>query len=126
MTIFNAKNSIKILTGLLSLVIIFHILILVKIIPYENAWGGRLKTEQEMFVFETFSIVLNVFLIGILFLKIKHSKNKIINGVLWFFFALFLLNTLGNLLAHTNMEKSFAVLTFLFSLLLLKILLEKK
>jgi len=120
------KNTIRLLVGLLSLVIIFHFLILVKIIPFGIAWGGRLKSAEEMYVFESISIALNLFLIWILSLKSKNVKSKLIDFTLWIFFVVFSLNTIGNLFAHTNFEKGFSVLTFMFALLLLRILTKKK
>lgn len=122
----NNKNTIRLLVGLLSLVIIFHLLILLKIIPFSIAWGGRLKSAEEMYIFESISIALNLFLIWILSLKSKNVKSKLIDFMLWIFFAIFSLNTIGNLFAHTNFEKGFSVLTFLFALLILKILTKKK
>lgn len=125
MKIFNYKTSIRILFGLLSLVILFHFLIMVKIIPYSIAWGGRLKSDQEMYVFESISIAVNLFLIWILSLKLKNSKRKIIDIILWIFFAIFSLNTIGNLFAQTNFEKYFSILTIAFALLILNILIKK-
>jgi beta-lactamase regulating signal transducer with metallopeptidase domain len=79
-----------------------------------------------MYVFESISIALNVFLIWILSLKMKNVKRKIINFILWFFFVIFSLNTIGNLFAETNTEKFFSILTFIFALLILRILINKK
>ncbi|MNJ91862.1 hypothetical protein D3C87_95170 [compost metagenome] len=126
MTIISTKNAFRILFGLLSVVILFHLLILVKIIPYEITWGGRLQSDREMYVFEGISIALNVFLIWMLSLKAKKVKNWFVSFVLWFFCVLFLLNTIGNLFAETLLEKSFSVLTLLSALLLLRILLKNK
>lgn len=119
------QNDLKILIGLLVIVIVFHFLILFKIIPFDIVWGGRLKSEQEMYVFESISISMNLFLLWILSLKIKNIKHKFINITLWIFFVIFSSNTICNLFAHTSFEKYFSVLTFIFALLLLKILWKK-
>ena len=119
---FILNNSIKIFLGLLTAVILFHICIIAKIIPYDVAWGGRLTNDTEMYVFETISIFINVFLTWILlmegnFIKFKFS-SKTIHIILWVFFGLFVLNTIGNIFAKTNFEKFFAVLTGLFAILI--------
>ena len=124
------NKTIKIFLGLLFLVILFHLCILVKIVPYNIAWGGRLTNDNEMYVFETLSILINIFLSWILLmkgdlLKFKFS-NKTVNVILWIFFGLFILNTFGNILAKTNFEKYFAVLTALLAILLWVILKQKK
>ena len=110
------KSSI----GLLTLVIIFHGFIIAKIIPYNIAWGGRLENDSQMYVFESISILINGFLITVLFLKgnyIKHSfSERMLNGILRFFQVLFILNTIGNIVAKTNFEKYFALLTAIFAI----------
>jgi hypothetical protein len=126
--IFNI--SIKIFLGLLFLVILFHICIITKIIPYNIAWGGRLTNDTEMYVFETISILINIFLSWILLMKSNLLKfkfsDKTVQIILWIFFALFILNTIGNIFAKTNFEKFFAVLTGLSAILIWNIVKQKK
>ena len=126
--IFNI--SIKIFLGFLFLVILFHICIITKIIPYNIAWGGRLTNDTEMYVFETISILINIFLSWILLMKSNLSKfkfsDKTVQIILWIFFALFILNTIGNIFAKTNFEKFFAVLTGLSAILIWNIVKQKK
>ena len=115
--------------GLLAAVILFHIAIIAKVIPYNIAWGGRLQNDQEMYVFEAVSILINAFLGLVLRMKANYIKfrfrEKAINIILWIFLVLFVLNTIGNLFAKTNFEKSFAVLTFVFAILIWMILKSK-
>ena len=127
---FILNNSIKIFLGLLTTVILFHICIIAKVIPYDIAWGGRLTNDKEMYVFETISIFINVFLFWILlmegnFIKFKFS-NKTIHIILWVFFGLFVLNTIGNIFSKANFEKFFAVLTGLSAILIWNIKQQKK
>ena len=127
---FILNNSIKIFLGLLFLVILFHICIITKIIPYNIAWGGSLTNDTEMYVFETISILINIFLSWILLMKSNLLKfefsDKIVQIILWIFFALFILNTIGNIFAKTNFEKFFAVLTALSAILIWYIVKQKK
>ena len=120
------KVSINILLALIIGVTLFHICVMAKIIPYEIAWGGRLQNDAEMYVFEAVSIVINLFLGIVLLMKGGYMhfrfKKKTIDIILWVFFILFILNTIGNLFAKTTFEKSFAVLTAVFAFLLWRIL----
>lgn len=126
----SSKIAIKIMLCLLGAVTLFHLSIMVKIVPYEIAWGGRLKNDTEMYVFEAFSMALNLFLILIILIKGKYLKEiiplKFINVVLWIFLVLFGLNTIGNLVAQTNFEKFFAILTLASSFLIWIILSKGK
>jgi hypothetical protein len=118
------KKYGHILLGILGAVIVFHLLIFLKVIPYDIAWGGRLSNDQEMYVFETVSIGINLLLGWVVLMKCDLVRLKfstiIINTVLWIFFVLFILNTVGNIVAVSNLEKSFAVLTALSAFLIWK------
>lgn len=131
MSLSKAKNiALKSTIVLLALVIFFHGFIMMKLIPYNIAWGGRLENDAQMYVFETVSIFINGFLITILLLKFNYINHqiseKILNGILRFFQVLFILNTVGNLMAKTNFEKSFAFLTLLLAVFIGIILKEKR
>lgn len=122
--------AIKIFLGLLILVILFHICIILKIIPYSIAWGGRLTTDSEMYVFESITIAINLFLGWILLMnsgvvKYKFSP-KILNIILWFFFVVFVLNTVGNIFAKTNFEKYFAIFKAVSAILIWYIIKNNK
>lgn len=120
------KIYLHLLLLLLFIVTAFHLCLIVKLIPYNLAWGGQLKSDFQMYVFEAFSIIGNLFLGLVLLMKgnyIKsHLRYKSIDRILWFFLALFTLNTIGNLFAKTIFEKSFAGLTFVLAILIWKIL----
>lgn len=116
---------INILLALLTAIILFHILILVKGIPYTIAWGGRLKSDVEMYWFETISILINLFLGFLVLGKGGYTKFgfgiKATDILLKIFLAIFVLNTVANLFAKTNFEKLFSILTFVFAVLIYKI-----
>lgn len=99
------------LLSMLSLIIVFHLLVILQIIPYQIVWGGRMKTEAEMFQFESVSLLINsVFIIVVLMraniLKLGSHPVKI-KVLLWLMVILFFLNTIGNLFAITSFEKFF-------------------
>lgn len=123
------NKTINIVLGLLIAVILFHISVVAGAIPYDIAWGGRLQNDSEMYVFEAISILINLFLGLVLLMKGDYIKfrfrEKTINIILRIFLILFVLNTIGNLFAKTNFEKSFAVLTFFFAVLIWIILKNK-
>ncbi|SMD44775.1 hypothetical protein SAMN00777080_3409 [Aquiflexum balticum DSM 16537] len=82
-------------------VLILHFLIVLKIIPYDIVWGGRLQSDQEMYTFESFSIINSLFFIYVLAQKGNFVSavfsDKILSVILWIFFGLFVLNTIGNI-----------------------------
>lgn len=120
--VFNNKTLLNILIGISFVATIFHLLILVKVIPYEITWGGRLKNDNEMYVFEIISITINSFFIYVLLQKGNSVKrvfgDKKLSVILWIFFAIFMLNSIGNLFAETTFERSLTVLTLLNAVLI--------
>jgi len=122
------KTAIKLMLWMVVVVILFHLSIVLKIVPYEITWGGRLKGDTQMYAFETLSILINLFLCAILLIKGKYIRAFIpmqkINITLWIFFVLFGLNTVGNMFAKTNFEKKFTLWT-LTSAILIWIVLRK-
>ena len=112
------KHAIRLMLWLLVGIIGFHLCILLKIIPYEITWGGRLSNDREMYVFESISIIINLFLGLVLLIKGNYIRAimpmKAINVILWIFLFLFALNTIGNILAKTYFEKFFSIITLAF------------
>lgn len=123
-------QALKMMLGLLTLVIIFHLAIITQLIPYTIVWAGKLKTDNEMYAFEAVSIAINIFLVVLLLLKGKYIKhgisNKVLNLIVWLFVALFALNTLGNLMAETLFEKLVFTPLTLVSAILLWIIVRKE
>ena len=108
--------------------IILHCCIILKIVLYNITWGGRLKNDNEMYVFEFISIFINLFFCLVLLMKgnyLAYNFNeKFINLSLWIFIVLFLVNTFGNLIAKTVLEHFFAVLTLLLAFLTWKVVVK--
>lgn len=114
---------IDVLTGLFTLVVAFHILIITGIIPFSIVWGGKLGSRADMFRFETVSLLVNTIFIVILRVKkfciLEGINNRWITGILWVFMALFLANTVGNLFAESLLEKLvFTPITLLSAILI--------
>ena len=117
---------INILIIITILGIVFHFAILFKIISYTITWGGRIKNDREMYFFECISILVNLFFIFILSQKGVlipiYFGEKTITIILWIFFFIFSINTIGNLFAKNRFEKFFAIITLANSILLFKII----
>lgn len=115
-------TALKTMLILLSTVILFHLLIVLQVIPYENVWAGKLQSVDEMYAFEAASIFINLVLIGVLLLKGRYVGHRIperiLDVILWLFVVVFSLNTIGNLMAKTYFERViFTPLTLLLAYL---------
>lgn len=124
------KFSVNAMLVLLTLVLGYHLLILTGVISYEVAWGGRLKSQSEMYVFETISIGINSIIMLIISIKGGYVQSKIsfrfINTLLWIIAIIFVLNTVGNIFSTNALETIiFTPLTFLSAILCYRIAVEK-
>ena len=79
-----------------------------------------------MYLFESISILINLFLTYVLLIKGEYVSKLIstkgVNIILWVLLFIFGLNTLGNIFAETLFEKSLSLLTLVFTFLLWNIL----
>ena len=124
------RIALKLMIGLLSIILIFHLCVLFEIISYKIVWAGRLNSKEEMYVFEAVSILINFFLIIVLCIKFQNIKksetNRIINIIIWLFVFLFALNTLGNIFAENLIEQILGTLLTFISATLCWIIVKKK
>lgn len=115
------NNSLiaRILLTILGLVVLFHVVVLTGLIPEEYVWGGRIENLEQLKVMETISLVVNLIAMLVVGLRAgiigQQQNSKVVRVVLWIFCAFFVLNTVGNIMAQTMMEKSFALVTLLLA-----------
>lgn len=111
---------------ILSGIIIFHFLVIAGIIPFNIAWGGNLSGKSQLYTMEAISIAINTLMLFIILIycgaiKININRNVII-GAVWVMFGLFMLNTLGNLMAKNRLETYiFTPLTLILSIFCFRI-----
>ena len=104
-------------------------MILTEQIPYDKVWAGKLNSVEEMKSFETFSILLNVFMLTVLYMKYrqleKEVKNKVIDILIWIFAGFFALNTVGNLFSKSMIELILGTFLTLTSAILCFVIVKK-
>lgn len=126
----NKVPAIGLLT-VFSATIIFHLLVLAGVIPFDMVWGGRLASEKDMYLFESASLAMNACFLCIVLVKVKALKvnipGKAINAALWSMMVLFLLNTAGNLFSTNEMETMiFTPVTILLAVLCFLLVRQKE
>ncbi|ALI99916.1 hypothetical protein [Rufibacter tibetensis] len=99
--------------------IVFHLLVLTSVIPFTIVGGGRVTNQTEMYKVET-PALLNVFFLFVALVQAGYVRlrvsPKVLSGVLWFIFGIFLLNTVGNLFSNSHLEKLiFTPVTFILA-----------
>ena len=119
----------RISLSLYLILIVFHLMFFLHIIPVEIIWGGRFSSYEEAFSFELIALVVQVLAAVMTAVMMGYLGSKGIRRLarvfMWVLFVLFSLNTLGNLLAITLFEKFFAVVTLVLAFCSLRLALEK-
>lgn len=105
---------------LLFISLIFPLLIVAKIIPFDIIWGGKIKDDSQMLLYETFSVIINILMILVIALRAKIIKSRIsrnlIKAFVFIMLVIFSLNTIGNFTSENQFEKNiFTPLTFLLA-----------
>ena len=116
---------------ILTLFVVFHLLIMVGIKPFEIVWGGRLKDASQMLSFEAISVMINLIMLatvsvyaGILQVNINP---RVIKVGFWLMFVIFFLNTIGNLASVNNFEQMvFTPVTLLLAIFSLRLAISKE
>lgn len=123
------KLALSIFLGFATLAMLFHLLVLLGIVPADIVWGGRLQSRIELIQMERISLLLLAFMAVIVSMKarwILPKFYKIADYLVWLIPLLFFLNTLGNTQALNVTERIiFTPITFLLTLISLRIALEK-
>lgn len=101
---------------------IFHVLILIQVIPFDFVWGGKVTSMDTIYILESIGFIVMLFLSVIMAMKLRWIptifSNQILRRILLFFAFFFLLNTFTNLLAETNEEKLQAIITLYVAIVL--------
>lgn len=117
--------------GIITIVFgLFHLLVLIGVVPDTIVWGGRITDRQKLIVMETVSLI-TIVLVGVL--SFVHGRmitaengSMVLRIVMWVFAALFLANTVGNLFAKTAFERfAFTPVTAVLTFLTLRLALLK-
>ena len=127
------KLAAQLSWALFGLLILFHLAVIIGIllfdyVPIDFLWGGRMESKAQLLNFEIFSLGVIALSFFIVLVRSERIQIPSLLGVAkvgtWVLFVLFLLNTLGNILAKRAFEKSFAIITALLSVLCLRLAIE--
>lgn len=118
------KSSEKFTLVILVGYCVLHLLVLFQLVPYNIVWGGKIESINTIYVLEGVAFVILLFLGVVLLMKNRIIKpvfiDKTIKRILLIFAVFFIINTVGNLIAETMIEKFQAIFTLFLALTLFK------
>ncbi len=105
----SAKLAGNILLASLGFLFLFHILVLLRVIPANIVWGGMIQDAQtNLITLEVIALLVTGLFMLIIAAKFGYVQAGKFSGAvnigLWLIFAFLLLNTLGNLVSGVSFE----------------------
>ncbi|MEM1504616.1 hypothetical protein RG959_14485 [Domibacillus sp. 8LH] len=130
-TVLGMRMAGNIILAINTAALFMHILIVLNILPYDFVWGGSLKSQEDLIIFETISLLVQTVFILIVAVKLgyflKGRFKKTVNVGLWTMFGIMVLNSAGNAASNSDLEKLLMTpLTVLLALLVLRLAIEKE
>jgi hypothetical protein len=128
--LIGAKIAGDILLVLFGLLVVFHIVILLNLLPTNMVWGGRAGSTSNPRALLIVSLVFNLIFAIAVAVKVGYIpidlSSRVVNIILWVIFAYLLLNTVGNLASSSAIEKFvFTPLTIVAAILVLRLAMER-
>ena len=97
-------------------------------VPIDFLWGGRMQSKEQFVLFESISLVVQTICLFLTLIRARYLRLEKLTNIahvgMWVLFFIFSLNTVGNILAKTTFEKSFAVVTIVLALFSLRLAVE--
>lgn len=104
------RLTAMLIATVLAMALVLHILVLVRVVPYQMVWGGRIDSLQALYIAESISLTLN----GIILTMVLGFLQKLpfrfspiaYRAGFTLISVLFGINTVGNLLSHNSIERA--------------------
>ncbi|MCB0372533.1 MAG: hypothetical protein KDD31_05965 [Muricauda sp.] len=107
------KVAGNLLLILLSLLAVFHVLVILDLFPYGQTWGGSIEDQSQVIIYEGFSIVSTLIFMLIVAIKLNYLKIKKLKKAadigIWVMGIFFTLSFIGNLTSKGELERTFFI-----------------
>lgn len=129
--LISAKLAAILLLAILGGLAVFHVLVIVGIVPSGFVWGGRIADPtDDRVALEAASLVVTMIFALIVAARAGYvrvpSLGKVVHVGIWFVFAYFTLNIIGNIVSSSSIEKLiFTPVSLVLAFLVLRVAVEK-
>ena len=124
------KLAGKITITIIVLLIIFHILVLLGVVPSNIVWGGQIAEKATVMRHEILRLLVSFIFLAIIIEKLNQNKitkfKKLHNIAFWFIIVFFVICSIVKLTSAVTLEKIiFIPVTVILSVLLFRLAIEK-
>lgn len=108
---------------------LFHLLVILGVVPDTIVWGGKIQDRQKLVVMELVSMIILITAGTLAMLRGLQVNggyvSPLLTVIMWLFAALLAFNSFGNLFAETAFERwAFTPVTVLLSLMFIRLALK--
>jgi len=123
--------AIKSILFITTVILFFHAMVIMEVIPYKYVWGGRLKSVEQMYIFQGYSVFWNVLILIVVLIRGEyiqpHMPISTTKGFSWIFFAILIINTIVNLADLDSLQSKICpAITFILAILFLRVAIKEK
>jgi hypothetical protein len=129
--LISTKLAGNLLLGALGLLAVFHILVLLRVIPADIVWGGAIQdSTTSLFALEMISLFVTLLFAVVIAAKAGYIKafrfQTAVNIGVWVVFAILLLSMIGNFASGVAFENLiFAPIAVLLAFCAFRLAIEK-
>ena len=118
--------------SLLSLLFVFHVFVVLGVVPADIVWGGQFgDSPTDAITFELVAILVTLLFGVVILMKLnlifRGKAGRMTNIACWVMFVYFVLNAIGNLSTGISVESlAFAPVSIVLALLLLRLAIDRE
>ena len=129
--LISERFALRAILMILSVLVVFHMLVLFRVVPFDMVWGGKVANREEMKRLEITSIVITLLMLFVILIRagiLRPGVNrKVVQITLWVMFIFFCFNTIGNALSGNSFERMvFTPITLLLAVFMCRIIRGEK
>jgi hypothetical protein len=127
----SARAAANVLLAGLGALAVFHVLMLLGVLPEEMAWGGRAGgSAGSLALLESVGLIVTVLFAAVIAAKAGYlglqSAGRAVSIAMWVVFGYFVLNVVTNLASTSSLERAiFTPVTVVLALFALRLAVSK-
>lgn len=125
------RTTANVLLGSLGLLALFHILVLLRVLPPRIVWGGRSGgAGARLGVLETVALLVTILFAGIIAAKARYLGSgwpgRAVSVAMWCVFGYFAINVVANVASSSTLERAiFTPVSVILAALALRLAMSK-
>jgi len=128
--VISPRTAANVLLAGLGVLVIFHALMILGVLPADIAWGGRADAAGNVVLLEVVGLVVTLLFAAVVAAKAGYlgarPAGRLVTVAMWIVFGYFVLNVAGNLVSTSSLERAiFTPVSAILALLALRVAMSR-